>query len=186
MTKEQKNAESRKRYYLLKSMHICTKCGCRDAEPKKTLCYICGEKDRIRGANRVKDMPDKKKKKYLEYHRTWGKMRYEMLKTEGLCVRCGSRRTIQGQVLCLECKNKARKREEAKKQGKIARSERIAYGLCYVCGKELENSESKLCSKCSEQAIKNLKSCTSATREHIWRKDNKLIFARKVGESDGK
>ena len=63
MTKGQRNVEARKRYHFLKSMHICTKCGWRDAEPKKTLCYICGEKDRMREANRVKNMSDEKKKK---------------------------------------------------------------------------------------------------------------------------
>ena len=107
-------------------------------------------------------------------------MRYEKLKAEGLCVQCGSRRAIKGQVLCLECKTRNKKRESEKNRGKIARSERSAYGLCYVCGEELKNNESKLCSKCSEKVSENLKSCTGAT--HPWRKDNRMVFLRKDGE----
>lgn len=107
-------------------------------------------------------------------------MRYEKLKTEGLCVNCGKHRAVKGQIYCLECKAKNKKRENKTIEGKIARSERNAYGLCYICGEELGNVGRKLCSKCSERSLKNLKSCTSAT--HPWRKDNRMVFLRKDGE----
>lgn len=180
MTKEQKTSKVRERYCLLKTMKICTACGCCEAEPNKVLCYICGEKHRIREEKRWSDMSDAKKKQRCEQIKIGNKTRYQARKAEGLCVRCGRYRAVKSHVLCIECRNKERKKYMKKNEGKITRSERSTYGLCYICGEELGNDGRKLCSKCSERSLKNLKSCTSAT--HPWRKDNCMVFLRKDGE----
>lgn len=180
MTKEQKNARSLENYYFLKSMHICTACGNRKAELNKTKCYICSEKERMRKRDRIRNMSNIEKEQSRKTGRQRAKARYEKMKTEGLCASCGTHRAVKGQVYCLDCKIKRKKKRDEKNRGKIARSERSAYGLCYVCGEELGDDGRKICSKCSERALKNLKSCTGAI--HPWRKDNCMVFLRKDGE----
>jgi len=97
----------------------------------------------------------------------------------GVCRDCLSRDAVKGNY-CLECYIKNKKRNEAKRKD-IARYDRASYGLCYFCGKPVEPGQ-KTCKEHHEIMAGNVKRTDySNNKNHIWRKQNKLIYAKRGG-----
>ena len=69
-------------YYWYKDHGICTKCGRENAEPEKTMCSECLEKNRKYDKKRYKDP------KYREQQKIRCKTYRERKKASGLCKCC--------------------------------------------------------------------------------------------------
>lgn len=116
----------------LKLLGLCALCGHEYAEPNKTKCFKCAEKDRLR-QEKYRESED-----YRENQSKGSKKRYQYRKEKGLCVVCGKKQQEKG-LKCISCYNKvkANRRRYNDKHGiptDISRAERISYGLCYICG----------------------------------------------------
>lgn len=85
--------------------------------------------------------------------------RYEYLKMQHRCVRCGGRDayTLGGRAVCSDCREKLRAREreydrihadERNKKAKERRAVKIASGLCVRCGKRHTDQQKHTCAYC--------------------------------------
>lgn len=85
--------------------------------------------------------------------------KYDYLKLQHRCVRCGERdeRTVAGKVLCTKCsekskyyanKYKGKYREIKKEYGKERYYKLVSLGLCVCCGKESVSNNNRHCPVC--------------------------------------
>lgn len=91
-------------------------------------CFHCHHPDCIR------EEPEKKRYPNYQSHREWCKKRYDRLKAEGACVRCGKYKATRG-VLCIDCYTQ-RKKYDHRRNYKGLREYWRENGLCVCCGKE--------------------------------------------------
>ena len=86
--------------------------------------------------------------------------RYDYLKQQHRCVRCGERdeRTVAGKTLCDKCseqskyyanKHKKRYGEIKRKYSKERYYRLVSLGLCVCCGKESVKNNNRRCPACS-------------------------------------
>ena len=110
-----RQAKARKELITMYKDHgICPRCK-RWAEPGRVYCKPCIN---LIMARRRKNDPDNEKGK------TYNRERRERLKAAGMCVCCGKRKVVEGQVLCPVCK--AKNRESQQKYKIIQRIKREA------------------------------------------------------------
>lgn len=163
-----KKAEGR---LFSKQLGICTCCGTRKARLGRILCEDCSDK--------AKEYKTKNHDRILESERESYLKRRDKRMSEGICVKCGKRKSVEGKQYCGVCasKHSERSRGWRLKAGRMAselpRSEWIANGLCYICGHKRENPEIKLCNACKERTTACLAKA-NPNRDH-WRKDNQLL-----------
>lgn len=81
--------------------------------------------------------------------------RYNYLKLQHRCVRCGEKdaRTEDGKALCMSCKDKQTeyyrpKYKSMKTQQKQRYNHLAEQGVCVMCGKEPASEGLRLCRKC--------------------------------------
>lgn len=127
----------------LKEQGMCINCAKQPAEPNKTMCAICAEKQRG----------------YTTERRKW-------LIEHGICANCGQQDAEPHKRLCFECAEKNRKRaekyranlsserkEEIKEQKKIhqkQRRERLKeQGICACCGHRKAMPNKTMCVECA-------------------------------------
>ncbi len=150
---------ARERYYWLKSHGICVRCGQESAEPNKTQCWECAEKNKERRALRYAKMDYAAKTEYNEKIRMNGNARFVDRKARGLCVKCGKRAPAVGILSCNECRRKQQK-SDAKRLAKRAAVHPIpidmrnSLGLCRQCGEPLAKPEDKLCPACHDARVR--------------------------------
>lgn len=150
-----KNIEDRRAYHReyikehrkwLKDHHMCTVCGKQDAYTLngRTYCFECNEKENKR-----------KKSKYTsDSRKEYSKKIINKCHENGICVKCKTRKAVEGRKQCSVCLAKDRERWHKNHSDTIPRHERFAYGLCYKCGNPLDGqmnkdgSKSKLCTAC--------------------------------------
>lgn len=149
-----------KEYY--KSKGICINCFKEQAEPNKTLCWECAEKDR----NRIRTY-DKERK------RLYNKRKKELCDAFGVCTTCMTRDKYKGKQ-CIHCylKRKRKYKEEISQSEKLPRELWGEFERCMICGAERAEG-SKLCKTHLETARKNAMNARKyIDREnHTWRRD---------------
>lgn len=124
VSQEAKDRQTKGRKELVamyKEHGICPRCK-NWSEPGRVYCKNCMKK--IRAKQKLRDPTG-------EIHRQYCRDRRKRLKEAGLCVHCGKKLAIAGQVLCKECNAKNResqivyninrrlKREEEKARGAL-------------------------------------------------------------------
>lgn len=77
----------------LKLLGLCISCEHEQAEPNKTKCWECAEKDRIASENRRKNTEAKQRRALSD------KERYERNKENGICTHCGKK--TKGKRTCM-------------------------------------------------------------------------------------
>ena len=173
-------------YEYYKKHGVCVWCQRREAEPGKTLCYECAEKDR----KRAHDKYYANHEKSLENNRRGYARRREKRKALGICTRCGSRKAMPGHTLCLECNIKMNRyaRERKRKNGAIPKEARME-GLCIRCGAPVVPGK-KLCRRCYEASCENIAKGRAIFqmqgRIHPWRDERARVKAERAGRNEGK
>ena len=149
-----------KEYY--KSKGICINCCKELAEPNRTLCWECAEKDR----NRERTYDKKRKSEY-------NKRKKELCDAFGICTTCMKRDKYHGKQ-CIECylKRKKKYKQQTSQSDKLPRELWSEFERCMICGGERAEG-SKLCKTHLEIARRNAEIARGhIDREnHLWRKD---------------
>lgn len=158
-------SKTKELYDWYKSKGICTKCGTNKAKPGATMCFDCSEKDIERSQDYYYNkMTEDQYKRRLAYNRR----KRELCIAFGLCRDCLKRDAVKGKF-CLECYLKAQRRRMKKREGSIARTERIEYGLCYFCGKPVLEGK-KTCPDCyNNRRVIMIENAISDNTHHVWR-----------------
>ena len=131
--------EIKARYYQRKKEQgICTKCGKRNSQQGKTLCYECNEKNN-------------------EYSRQTRKF----FKENHICVTCGKNKVFGDEKNCFDCKEKYRQIKNKKDKEIINKQHRewnrkthaemIEKGICTRCRKRNSDNGYKTCGICREK-----------------------------------
>jgi hypothetical protein len=181
---------------------ICPECGKREIGPRAAMCNPCGQKavreyyfsrgicpackrNELFGAERmcIECRARISERRIKRYHAQQEKLKaqaseshkrmYEKYKSQGICVRCKSRKAQEGYSTCKICTLKLR-REQA---NEIPRSERVQNGLCYFCGQPLDR-DGRSCTKCAERCTKIIAPHRGKNNK-VWNDSNKAIFRKK-------
>lgn len=109
------------------------------------------------------------------------KILYRERREQGICVRCGKCRAVQGKARCITCLMKEREQDRRRYvPAEIPRGERNRYGLCITCSNSLDMDGMKVCSRC----YADLKKAREAVREDSpWKEDNRVVFQKRTGVS---
>ena len=97
-------------YEFYKSHHICVRCGQEDAERNNTLCFRCRIKSRESSLNYYNRHREERK----EANRIKASIRYNKLKSLGICTSCGKRKTSNNKTTCDYCRAKVNARNRSK------------------------------------------------------------------------
>lgn len=148
----------------LKSRHRCVKCTKQDAWTLigKWCCAECAEKNK------------EESQKYRSVHRdiyiASRKNRYERLKAEGRCPKCGRENDRNDRVTCSWCA--ARQRRVDQRLKPVKNIDRGHNGLCWLCNEAPCDHGSKMCRVChakmAQVAIQNQVYINRGA--HPWRK----------------
>ena len=133
---------------IFKEYGICAKCGKRMAEPNKALCFECSEMEMVYQKRYLSKMTDEEQEIFKDKSRVTAMTRYHKLKNSGICVSCGRRKALNGNVFCLDCK--VRKKKKRMENHSIYRHERPDYGLCFICGRPVYENH-RTCKDCYEK-----------------------------------
>lgn len=154
--------KERREWYF--SHGICPHCGRNDLQKGYKLCLECRMKDNER--HKGKPISDDVRQYRAEYNR---RIRAER-KAEGICVRCGKRKTDNKHTNCAICRaaKAAKQREYNQRNGRIPIQLR-GEGYCTRCYKP---TDGKLCAECYEYLVQQAAYMRSRqdNSEHKWRK----------------
>lgn len=152
--------ESRK-FFI--SMGIFPKCHKEPIYGNYKSCASCREKRKKTRGVQIKTQSEKSR----------AKEKYERRKSNGICVKCGKRKSEKDRTMCHICSKKDNVRKI-----KFGISEyRKENGLCIWCNNPVENGR-MFCSHCMEKKREILvyaRSCRHM-ENHVWKKENRLIF----------
>lgn len=155
--------KERREWYL--SHGICPHCGQNDLQKGYKLCLECRMKDSER--HKGKTISDETRKKQKAAQKALADRR----KGEGVCVRCGKRKTDGKHTNCAICRaaKAAKQREYNQRNGRIPIQLR-GEGYCSRCFKSIENG--KLCAECYARLVKQAAYMRSKQDNsgHKWRK----------------
>lgn len=156
--------KERREWYL--SHGICPHCGRNDLQKSYKLCLECRMKDNERQRKKVRT--DEQRKKNADAQKRLAAKR----KAEGICVRCGKRKTDGKHTNCAICRaaKAAKQREYNQRNGRIPIQLR-GEGYCTRCYKP---TDGKLCAECYEYLVQQAAYMRSRqdNSEHKWRKAN--------------
>ena len=170
-------------YYMRKrkAMQLCVCCGKQDAYTLngRALCFECCEKRR---------------KYYNERQSRYSvaqQQKYRRNKSEGVCIRCGKEKAVEGLILREKCRIKekwSKKRYRSKHPG-MSYDDALYLGLCTKCRHEPPLEGQKLCAKCYEDAVRGCDimheiNRTKGNQNHYWRGLNELIFQKKTDNTE--
>lgn len=154
--------EKRKTYVnetraFFKNIGLCPRCGRNVIFKGESTCPECKAQNTI-GAQKRRD---KDRKAYNAQMAEYHKSEYAEKKKQGICPRCGKKKTNGSYVWCKTCRYKtSQKRNERKARTeapKISRNERYKLGLCYFCDNPVKPGY-KCCEKhCQMNAEKGKK-----------------------------
>lgn len=132
-------------YECYKKLGVCVACRRENAEPNKTLCFECNERQKQRTNNRRASMTAEEKAKKIQKN----KIQYAERKSQGLCVRCGKRKATENYSNCVECRIKDNRRKSRYiPKSPVPIDMRNALGLCRQCGEPLAHPDNTLCLAC--------------------------------------
>jgi len=144
-------------YNLRKASGICVRCGRKPAFEKQIHCIDCRDKASERQRKHYRVM---KNRPGFKFEST---ARYHLLRSHGICARCGQKPAIEKRPYCIDCceKQKAIDRknyhirnkrpgvsEALRVKVKTKRDDRKAAGLCTYCGKRVPALGRKKCDHC--------------------------------------
>ena len=164
----QQDKENRE-YYL--SHGICPYCGTEKLFGTERSCPECR-------AKRTNSMAKSRKIRWdivLEQSASSHRKVYHERKEQGLCVRCGKRKSASGRTKCMICIDKRQRYDQRSRERKgivIPRDERVANGLCYTCGNPLDR-DGRTCVRCADRLTRNLPEDRGGNI--YWEQQNKLI-----------
>lgn len=167
---ERKKINAREERLFRKRNNLCLYCGKENAYLNDNYCEACSEKQ--------KNSQMRYREKNKENNRVRAIEIRNIRKEQGLCTRCGKRKSRTNRSLCEWCLAKARNNYN-KNRNDISRSERSSYGLCYLCGSPLDR-EGKTCSNCAEKIIGNFKG--KRAKSESWEQDNRRVFLKRRAE----
>lgn len=148
---------------------LCTECGKYKVPKSERICLEC----RAKFNNRRKPLTDEQKIKYEKRFRSQQNNLYQYRKEQGICTRCGKRKSIVGKSKCGVCLQKDAELHRIRYcNNPDVREERENNGLCYRCGKILDR-DGKMCKKCRDECVGYLEKARMANR--YWEMDNKMI-----------
>lgn len=158
--------KERREWYL--SHGICPHCGRNDLQKGYKLCLECRMKDNERQRKKVRT--DEQRKKNADAKKRLTAKR----KAEGICVRCGKRKTDGKHTNCAICRaaKAAKQREYNQRNGRIPIQLR-GEGYCTRCYKP---TDSKLCAECYEYLVQQAAYMRSKqdNADHMWRKNTRI------------
>lgn len=114
-----------------------------------------------------------------DFHREKGRQRYQKLKTQGLCAKCG-KVPVKGHVFCVDCQSKKSKAQNERQYYKKRYDKLISQEICPRCNKNALVPGLKTCGFCckksremwheqSKQRILKLQQ-----KKETWLKENNL------------
>lgn len=141
MEKSKQYKKEWRRAYL--DLGICPKCQTNPVIRGQGLCVDCRDAHNERGKTYRERTSSKLSR--IEYQKKF----IARKKAEGLCTKCGTRKTVGGKVWCPRClaKNRERMAKKRLENGILERSLRLELGYCFQCGKPLDR-DGKICSSC--------------------------------------
>lgn len=145
-------------YEWYKARHICVACKKNRAFDGMTMCPECLE----RNSQRTTDW----RTRCYEKSATYFKSRYDRLKAEGRCTKCG-KPSPNGNTRCHACARRMKLYKMAKRVRKVKLD-----GICRYCGKPVYDGK-KLCYKHWLKAAGHLLSIRPDTANHPWRRNKK-------------
>ncbi|MBQ1758215.1 MAG: hypothetical protein IIZ94_00895 [Prevotella sp.] len=92
----------------------------------KVTCLDCREKEREADRQRKQKALANETPEHRSKRLQVAKARRERLKAQGLCIRCGKRKALQGKQHCLECNIKRRRINRESKRRKTNKSAGIS------------------------------------------------------------
>ena len=113
-------------YQWYKAHHICVRCHHHEAMNGKVTCLDCREKEREVDRQRKQKALANETLEHKTRRLQVAKARRERLKAQGLCIRCGKRKALQGKQHCLECNIKRRRINRESKRRKANKSAGIS------------------------------------------------------------
>ena len=163
-------AKERRQWYLQSG--ICQLCGKEKLYGSEKYCPEC----RAKRANQSEKQREKDRERYNKMCSDIRKRNYLKRKEEGLCTRCGKRKSETGK-LCVLCHEKRKNYSQSKrsKENLIPRVERVSFGLCYTCGSKLDR-RGRVCEKCANKMSNNLPAIRGGGGH--WAKDNSIAFIK--------
>ena len=146
-----------------KSHGICIRCGARSAEPGKTECAECSEKNRIRYAEYYK----KNRLKIKERTKNYRQKKYHENKSKSVCVICGKPLYQEkSSVYCMEHYLSIKRKHKSRRKKKYDSPD-----FCRYCDEPVVPGK-KLCAKHYEKYVKIAEQARAHIdhKNHIWRK----------------
>lgn len=129
---------------------ICPRCRKNTIEGDEKVCPECNAKNANMTAKRRGENREEYNEKQKIIHRNLYYKRIE----QGICTRCGKRKTDYGYKTCGICRAKDAEYKRIK-YGKPNRSERCEQGLCYFCDNPVMEGY-KVCEKHYQTCLQNL------------------------------
>lgn len=110
---------------------------------------------------------------YNKNHAEWAKEKHNERIEQGICTRCGKRKSDYGYKTCGICREKIRNYKRIK-FGKPGRSERYKQGLCYFCDNPIKDGY-KVCEKHYQMNVEkaNSNKAKDVRKELI---NNKILY----------
>lgn len=144
--------DARQARLFYKSLGLCSECGKNRVFKHEKTCPECrARKCNNKSRNRITE--EQKERYYALYHK-W----YWRLSEQGICVKCGRRKAVEGKKMCGICaaraadrirKSRMEKRYNATDlKSRIPKVEWYENGLCSMCGSPMDMDGVKVCSKC--------------------------------------
>lgn len=123
-------------------------------------------------------MTGEQKERYVLHIKSQQRIIYHERSENGICTRCGKRKSAPGKKKCAICLEKDAEFHRRKRFNiPNIKQYRKENHLCYFCGNEIDLPSGNICSKCQENFKKN-------GRKHggentYWKEQNELIFGGK-------
>ncbi|UZE45941.1 hypothetical protein [Selenomonas sputigena] len=177
MSQESKREYARETYHWRKEHGVCVKCGKEDAEPGKTLCAECAEKQSVHNKRYWGSLDAEKRQKIIRQTRERSRAQREQRKNLGLCVICG-KKAAKGKAHCIECLLKERRRNFERYNTRRVKTD-FSEGLCCCCN-EPALPDKKFCKKHYDIAQRRAEKARKSQdiTKHTWKQDNRLIFIK--------
>lgn len=167
------NLYQRETRKFLREQHICTVCRKVATYGDDKICFEC----RAKNNNNKKPLSEEQKVAYYEKTNARNKNTYIIRKEQGICTRCGLRKADNGRTKCRICLDKDSEKHRLARDV-IPRNDCVSKGMCYLCKSKID-TDKKICSSCLEKSSHKDKQIIYDRRNHIWSKDNKILFGRK-------
>lgn len=93
----------------------CTRCGC-VAAPGKTKCLDCLDYEAVAQMRYWHGLSDARRKELTKRKIETNKRRYDRLKENHICVKCGKRKVTEGHATCVLCREKLREKQRERRE----------------------------------------------------------------------